>query len=199
MEALEEFLLQNTPESFMITFTRSTFDTEIAHRYGAPESDIETLSGEEADGLIGRSGPGSLLRVGSIPGWGFGYEPYGAQGWNEKILSTLSAETETVFFSTISGRTTVGRWMNSRMIEAFSMDGPQTLQHTGPAILFEQADMESSRSGKARGLSAVHRYVGASLSSEDLNTTLLTTWLPPVPLKSRKPSATPSQDLGPAI
>ncbi|MGW1278904.1 DUF6461 domain-containing protein [Streptomyces tsukubensis] len=81
-----------------LTFTRNLEPAEVLRRYGADPSNAQTLAHTETSHLydLALHEGGTVLRVGALHGWTFGYEDVGGTGSHPGTLQTLSQGTETI-------------------------------------------------------------------------------------------------------
>ncbi|MEU3400798.1 DUF6461 domain-containing protein [Streptomyces filamentosus] len=179
-----------------VTFSKGLTSGEVMRRYGTDPIAALTLARDEAGGLydLALTG-GTVLRVGTLGGWAFGYEDVGHAGAHPGPLGALSRDTETLCLLRGGGDGTnrLEYWREGERREAFEA-GVTGSEPQGERCFWDLVQSAgrgaSARVGLLIALQAITDYTGVSLSTNTVQGPLLTAYLSDA---DRTPDPTPQR------
>jgi hypothetical protein len=169
---------------FTITFSLGLAPEDVLSRYGADAGRAQHLTRPEAWTRYPPNYGGAQLRTGTLERWGFCFEEAGVEGIKTRTLSQLSAETETISFSTSLGMSSFIYLRDGEGIEAFEPGLPNTLLGDEPfkfwadtQKIMDRANQTTPMAPEHAVLQAITKHIRGLLDRTVLEGPLLTAFL----------------------
>ncbi|WP_305788707.1 DUF6461 domain-containing protein [Symbioplanes lichenis] len=178
---------------FCLTFVRDRDPATVAERLGGGAPVVMTV--EQTGDVYPPHQRGSLLRLGTVPGWTYCYEDRAPVAFLPTLLHRLSAGTEVIqVVKGGDGMNIARRLSDGRLLEQF--EPGRTATAAGPDLLLPRVErLLSDQPGTSpllATLTAVSELIGAAVDRETLDGPLLTafsTFTEPAAAATPRPSA----------